>query len=92
MAEEFPPRDLSAAEPGAAEVQAKYKEHDWNTMEIICKGPKLIQKINGVHFATLIDHDSEWSRKKGWIALQDHGKGCTVAFRNIRLKETAAKQ
>ena len=72
----------------AAEVQAKYKEHEWNTMEIICKGNRLVQKINGVHFATLIDNDEEWSRTKGLIAFQDHGKGCTVAFWNVRLKET----
>jgi len=75
----------------AAEVQAKYKEHEWNTMEIIAKGDRLVQKINGVHFATLIDQDAEMSRAKGLIAFQDHGKGCTVAFRNVRLKETSAK-
>lgn len=27
------------------------------------------------------------SRRKGVIALQDHGKGCQAAFRNIRFKE-----
>ena len=75
----------------AAEVQAKYKEHEWNTMEIIAKGDRLVQKINGVHFATLIDQDAEMSRAKGLIAFQDHGKGCTVAFRNVRLKEASAK-
>ena len=75
----------------AAEVQAHYKEHDWNTMEIIAKGDRIIQKINGVHFATVFDHDAEMSRTKGFIAFQDHGKGCIVAFRNIRLKETTAK-
>ena len=64
----------------AAEVQAKYKEHEWNTMEIIAKGDRLVQKINGVHFATLIDQDAEMSRAEGLIAFQDHGKGCTVAF------------
>ena len=73
----------------AAAVQAHYDEHAWNTMEIIAVGDMLIQKINGVHFATLIDNDSEMSRAKGFIALQDHGKGCIVAFRNIRLKETS---
>ncbi len=73
----------------AAVVQAHYDEHAWNTMEIIAVGDMLIQKINGVHFATLIDNDSEMSRAKGFIALQDHGKGCIVAFRNIRLKETS---
>jgi hypothetical protein len=76
---------------GAAEVQAKYKEHEWNTMEIIAQGDRLIQTINGVHFATLIDRDAEMSRKKGFIAFQDHGKGCTVAFRNIRLKKASAE-
>ena len=40
-----------------------------------------------VMFATVIDHDKEMSRKEGFIALQDHGKGCTVAFRKIRLKK-----
>ena len=59
-------------------------------MEIIASGDMVIQKINGVHFATLIDQDSEMSRSKGWIAFQDHGKGCTVAFRNIRIRETSS--
>ena len=66
-------------------IQAHFKEHEWNTMEIIAKGPKLIHKVNGVMFATVIDHDKEMSRTKGFIALQDHGKGCTVAFRKIRI-------
>jgi hypothetical protein len=68
-------------------VQSHFKEHEWNTMEIIAKGPKVAHKVNGVMFATVIDHDKEMSRKKGFIALQDHGKGCTVAFRKIRLKK-----
>ena len=56
-------------------------------MEIIAQREKLIQKINGLHFATLIDGDSEMSRCKGFIALQDHGKVFKVAFRNIQLME-----
>lgn len=76
----------SVADP--AEVQAHYREHDWNEMTLIAKGPKLIQKINGIVFATVTDHDTEMSRKKGWIALQDHGHNCIVAFRNIRLAVT----
>ena len=68
-------------------VQSHFKEHEWNTMEIIAQGTKLIHKVNGVMFATVIDHDEEMSRKKGFIALQDHGKGCIVAFRKIRLKK-----
>ena len=68
-------------------VQSHFKEREWNTMEIIAKGPKLVHKVNNVMFATVIDHDKEMSRKKGFIALQDHGKGCIVAFRKIRLKK-----
>jgi len=70
----------------AKEVQSHYHEHAWNTMEIIAKGPTLLQKINGIVCTTLTDHDIEMSRRKGWIALQDHGKGCAVAFRNLRIK------
>ena len=71
----------------AKKVQSHFKEHEWNTMEIIAQGPKVAHKVNGVMFATVIDHDEEMSRKKGFIALQDHGKGCIVAFRKIRLKK-----
>jgi len=67
-------------------VQSNYKEHEWNSMEIVAKGATLTQKINGVVFATVTDKDEEMSRRKGFIALQDHGKGCIAAFRNIRLK------
>ncbi|MCB1210557.1 MAG: DUF1080 domain-containing protein, partial [Verrucomicrobiales bacterium] len=53
---------------------------------IIAKGPTLTQKINGIVFTSITDHDTDMSRRKGWIALQDHGKGCAVAFRNLRIK------
>lgn len=68
------------------EIQSAYREGEWNDLEIIADGPRLIQKINGVVFADLVDDDPEMSRRKGWIALQDHGKGCLVAFRKIELR------
>jgi len=71
----------------AEEIKAHYTEHEWNTMEIIAKGDTLIQKINGIVFSTVTDRDRKMSRKKGFIALQDHGKGCLVAFRNLRIQE-----
>ncbi len=73
----------------ASEVQSLYKEHEWNTMEIVAKGDTLVQKINGEVFATVVDKDKEMNRKKGCIAFQDHGKGCVVAFRNIRIQQTS---
>ncbi len=68
-------------------VKKNYKEHDWNTLEIIAKGDTLTQKINGVVFSTVTDLDKEMSRKKGFVALQDHGKGCVAAFRKIEIKQ-----
>lgn len=74
------------------EVKKNYKEHDWNTLEIIAKGDTLIQKINGVVFSTVTDQDKEMQRKSGFIALQDHGKGCVAAFRKIELKQLKAAE
>jgi hypothetical protein len=70
----------------ADETKAHYQEHEWNTMEIIADGDTLTQKVNGVVFSVLTDHDSEMKRSKGFIALQDHGKGWPVAFRKIEIK------
>lgn len=69
------------------DIVAHFRENEWNSMEIVATGNTLVQKINGVVFAKVADDDKQMSRRKGVIALQDHGKGCQVAFRNIRLKE-----
>ena len=69
------------------EIVAHYRQKGWNRMEIIAEGNTLTQKINGVVFSKVADDDKRMSRRKGVIALQDHGKGCQVAFRNIRIKE-----
>ena len=71
------------------EIVKHFRQDDWNSMEIIANGNTLTQKINGVVFSTVADDDSRLSRRTGVIALQDHGKGCKVAFRNIRIKETS---
>lgn len=77
----------SMVQEGDAEViKALYKEHDWNHMEIIAKGDTLVQKINGIVFSMVTDLDEEMSTRDGVIGLQDHGKGCTVAFRNLRIQ------
>ena len=70
----------------AATIQAHYTEAEWNTMTVIARGNRLIQKINGVLFADLTDDQAGFSAETGVIAFQDHGKGADVAFRNIRLK------
>ncbi|MFT5471606.1 MAG: N-sulfoglucosamine sulfohydrolase, partial [Verrucomicrobiales bacterium] len=72
------------------EIVAHCRPQSWNTMEIIAQGNTLTQKINGVVFAKVFDDDKRMSRRKGVIALQDHGRGCQVAFRNIRIKELSS--
>lgn len=81
--------EKSAKQVSPAEaIVAHFDESDWNTMEITAEGNTLVQKINGVVFSKVTDDDARMSRRRGVIALQDHGKGCQVAFRNIRLKES----
>lgn len=70
----------------AEKVKAAYKEKAWNDMVVIARGNKITQIINGVTFSEVTDEDKVHSYHKGLIALQDHGKGCLVAFKNIRLK------
>ncbi|TWT40612.1 Cytochrome c [Thalassoglobus neptunius] len=77
-------------EADANRVRQGFREHGWNELEIIASGDKLVQKINGVVFAVVTDQDPKMSRQKGFIAIQDHGKGCRVAFRNIRIQEMDA--
>ena len=67
-------------------VKSAYKEDGWNDLVVIAKGPTVIQKINGVVFSQLTDHDEKYSISKGWIAFQDHGKGTNVEFKNIRIR------
>lgn len=69
------------------DIVSQFRQDEWNTMEIIAVGNTLTQRINGVVFSKVSDDDKRMSRKKGVIALQDHGKGCKVVFRNIRIKE-----
>ncbi|MEO0415026.1 MAG: DUF1080 domain-containing protein, partial [Verrucomicrobiota bacterium] len=70
-----------------ASVQEVCVDGEWNSLEITAVGNTLIQRINGKVFAVLVDRDQELRTDKGWLALQDHGKGCQVAFRNIRVRK-----
>ena len=84
-----PPKDGTKSIKKVADpdkVKSAYKEDGWNDLVVIAKGPTVIQKINGVVFSQLTDHDEKYSTSKGWIALQDHGKGTNVEFRNIRIR------
>ena len=69
-----------------AKVQSVCRDNEWNELVIRAVGSRLVQKINGVVFADLVDEDSKYSTRSGLLALQDHGKGCVAAFKDIRIK------
>ena len=71
----------------AADVQAAYQEGQWNEMVITACGDRLIHKINGVVFSELIDEETKYKMTSGIIALQDHGSGTQVGFKDIRFRE-----
>jgi hypothetical protein len=74
-----------------AKVQAAFKENDWNDLTVIGIGSRLVQIINGVTFSELTDQDRTRSLRSGVVAFQDHGGGCVVEFKDIRLKHLPAK-
>lgn len=72
------------AEP--AEVQKVVRDGEWNDLIIVAKGPKLIQIVNGVVLAELVDEDAKYGALSGVLAFQDHGKGTVAEFKKVRLK------
>ena len=78
-------KDLKGNEP----AQKAFKQGDWNSARIECKGDSIKTFINGVQAAELKDGLTP----KGVIALQVHGIGKNkpageeIRWRNIRIKE-----
>ncbi len=52
---------------------------EWNHLEVLCQGNEITVWVNG----DLVNHATNVSRSKGWIALQSEGN--EVHFRNIML-------
>src|SRR5208283_1240942 len=73
---------------GDSGALAKFiKRRDWNEYDIIAKGNRITEKVNGHLMCEVIDNDKV-ARKDGIIALQIHaGPPMKVQFRNVRFKE-----
>jgi hypothetical protein len=56
-------------------------------MVITACGDRLIHRINGVVFSELIDEEMKYKTTSGIIALQDHGKGTQVGFKDIHVRK-----
>ena len=63
-----------------------FRPGEWNEMVIVGRGPRLTQTVNGVVLSELVDLDGKHATSKGLLALQDHGKGTVVHYKNIHLK------
>lgn len=70
------------------EIVDSIKKEDWNTLEVIAKGPHLIHKINGITTVDVTDNAEGKSKSSGILALQLHaGPPMTVQFKDIQLKK-----
>jgi len=60
---------------------------EWNTYELLVEGERLQVFLNGVKINDFTNTDPARSLTSGHIALQNHGAGDDVSFRNVRIKE-----
>jgi hypothetical protein len=69
------------------ELAKVIKTHQWNEYDIIARGNRLVQRINGRLMIDVTDNDAKQRKQEGILALQIHaGEPMKVQFRNIRLK------
>jgi hypothetical protein len=59
-----------------------FKPTEWNHVRIFCKGPSIKTFLNQKMITEITDSQSI----SGTFGIQHHGKGGTVAFRNIRAR------
>ena len=70
-----------------AELMKNFKQGDWNTYHVICRGPEITLSVNGVLMCLITDHHATQAATRGLIALQMHpGPPMKIQFKNIRLK------
>lgn len=65
-----------------AKLKDVFKHEEWNKVRVECNGPRIRTWVNGKLVADVEDSQS----LKGYFAIQRHGKGDTVKFRNLRAK------
>ena len=86
----------------APPAEAKVNEGGWNNFHIVCNGPIISAKMNGVETFKIDLNDEKWKTpqgkfnkayatlpRKGFIMLQEHGNN--VAYKNIKVKVLDAK-
>ena len=59
-----------------------FKPEEWNKFKVVCKGSSIKTYVNGKPVAE-VEHKQSL---EGHFGIQHHGKGGTVAFRNLRAR------
>jgi len=81
-------RSVTGKTADEKEIVDSIKKEDWNTLEVIAKGPHLIHKINGHTTVDVTDNAEGKAVASGILALQLHaGPPMTVQFKDIQLKK-----
>ena len=60
-----------------------FKPEEWNKLRVVCKGPSIKTYVNG-KLVGEVEHEQSL---EGRFGIQHHGKGGTVAFRNLRARK-----
>ncbi len=60
-----------------------FKPEEWNKFKVVCKGSSIKTYVNGKLVAE-VEHKQSL---EGHFGIQHHGKGGTVAFRNLRVRK-----
>lgn len=68
--------------------KGEIKEGQWNHFKVIAQGSHIRTWVNGA----LVSNIQEKKQLKGYFAIQHHGKGGVVKFRNVRARELPPKQ
>jgi len=70
-----------------AELLKHFKQGEWNTYHIICRGPEITLSVNDHLMCQITDHHATQAAARGIIALQMHpGLPMKIQFKNIRIK------
>jgi hypothetical protein len=79
-------RNVTTIAP-SEDLQKLIKPNDWNTYEIIARGPEIILKINGAVTSHVVDLEKGKAAADGLITLQIHpGPPMKVQFKDIRVR------
>lgn len=68
-------------------ISAAVRWQDWNEYRVIARGNRIVQEINGLQTAEVVDKEQNKARTEGILALQLHaGPPMLVQFKDIQIK------